>query len=64
MDDRKEEDYETHKDTEYKEASEHSKEGRLRRVPDLLPVRMQDLLYRWKPELRAQISSGYIRRRP
>ena len=27
---------------------------RLRRVPDFLPVRMQDLLHRGKPEVRAR----------
>ena len=33
---------------------EQHEEGRLRRVPDILPVRMQDILHSRKPELRKQ----------
>ena len=27
----------------------------MRRVPDILPVRMQDFLHRWKSELRESV---------
>mgnify|MGYP000155220481 CR=1 FL=1 len=30
----------------------HNEEGRMRRVPDFLPVSLQDILYSRKPELR------------
>ena len=33
---------------------EYNEKGRMRRVPDILPVRMQDILYSRKPELREQ----------
>ena len=53
----KEVEHETHSDIEHKKASEHDKEGRLRRVPDVLPVRLQDELHGRKPELRAKIAN-------
>ena len=49
--------YEACTDIKHKKVTEHCKEGRLRRVPDLLPVSMQDFLHRRKSDLRAvQIS--------
>ena len=42
---------ETRKDIKYKKITEHSKKRRLRRMPDLLPVCMQDKLHGRKPEL-------------
>ena len=36
-------------------------ERRLRRVPDILPVCMQNILYSRKPELRAQIRFELVR---
>jgi hypothetical protein len=36
-----------------KHTEEQHEERRLRRVPDILPVCMQDILYSRKPELRA-----------
>ena len=32
------------------------RQGRLRRVPDLLPVRLQDFLHRRQPEVREQVN--------
>lgn len=37
------------------------KKRRLRRVPDILPVCMQNILYSRKPELRAQIRFELVR---
>ena len=42
---------ETRKNIKYKKITEHSKERRLRRMPDFLPVCMQDKLHCRKPEL-------------
>ena len=47
--------HETCKDIKYQEITEHNQKRRLRRVPDILPVCMQNILYSRKPELRAQI---------
>jgi len=47
--------HETCKDIKYQEITEHNQKRWLRRVPDILPVCMQDILYSRKPELRAQI---------
>ena len=44
-----------YQDIEYQESAEYRKEGRMRRVPDILSVCMQDFLYRWKSELRAEV---------
>ena len=35
------------------------RKGRLRRVPDFLPVRLQDFLHRSKPDLREQVIFGF-----
>ncbi len=48
--------HETRKDFENEETSEHGEEGRLRRVPDILPVCLQDILHCRKSKLRAQIT--------
>lgn len=39
-------DYEACKDSEHEKAAEYRKEGRLRRVSDILPVCLQDILHR------------------
>lgn len=44
---------EARKDIEYKKVTEYSKEGRMWRVPDFLPVSMQDFLHCRKPDMRA-----------
>jgi hypothetical protein len=44
-------DYEARKDIKYKKTAEHSEKRRLRRMPDLLPVCMQDKLHSGKSEL-------------
>ena len=36
---------ETHSDLKHTDFTEYREEGRLRRVPDILPVCMQDFLY-------------------
>ena len=47
------EDYhEAYKNTDNKRLKGIHEKGRLRRVPDFLPVSLQDFLYRGKPELR------------
>ena len=46
--------YETYQDTEYQKPAEFSEKGRLRRVPDILPVRMQDQLHGRQSDLRAE----------
>ena len=46
--------YEAHQDSEYEEPSGDREEGRMRRVPDFLPVGLQDKLHGRKPELRIQ----------
>ena len=40
-------------DIKYEKVTEHRKEGRLRRVPDIVPVSLQDVLHRRKSDLRA-----------
>jgi hypothetical protein len=46
--------YEACEDIKYQESSEHSEKGRLRRMPDILPVCLQDQLHSWKSELRSE----------
>ena len=53
--------HETCKDIKYQEITEHNQKRRLRRVPDILPVCMQNILYSRKPELRAQIRFELVR---
>lgn len=48
---RKDDDYETYQDLKHQKITEHNEKRRLRGMPDLLPVRMQDQLYRREPEL-------------
>lgn len=43
---------ETHKDIKHKGLQRVHEKGRMRRVPDLLPVSLQNILYRRQPELR------------
>ena len=50
---------EARKDFNYQRSEGVHEEGRMRRVPDFLPVCMQDFLYRRKSELRAVEVSGY-----
>ena len=45
---------ETYQDFKYADPAEYDEEGRLRRVPDFLPVCMQDFLHGREPELREQ----------
>jgi len=45
--------YETCKNIKHKKITEYSKEGRMWRVPDIMSVSMQDFLYSWKSEVRA-----------
>jgi hypothetical protein len=46
--------HEAHQDSRYQESLQVRKERRLRRMPDFLPVRMQDQLRYRKPEVRKQ----------
>lgn len=48
----KERDYEAHQDIEYEKFTEYGKKRRMRRMPDILSVGVQDFLYSWKSELR------------
>lgn len=43
--------YEAYQDTGYGKVTEHGKKRRLRRMPDILPVSMQDILHSRKSEL-------------
>lgn len=52
--------HEAYQDIEQQKSSEDRQEGRMRRVPDILPVCMQDLLHRWQSDLRA---CGEVNRR-
>ncbi len=52
---RKEENHEKDSDDFHEKFEGDSKEGWLRRVSDVLPVCVQDIVHGWKPELRAQI---------
>ena len=45
--------YEAYSDTEYTDSAEYREEGRLRRVPDVLPVCLQDILHRRQSDVRA-----------
>jgi hypothetical protein len=45
----------THHDCQRPEAPEDSEDRRLRRMPDLLPVSLQDQLHGWQPSLQALI---------
>ena len=45
--------YETCKDIKYKKITEHNQKRRMRRVPDIMPVSMQNFLHSRKPDLRA-----------
>jgi hypothetical protein len=49
-----EEQHEEDQDDQHKKPERRSEEGRLRRMPDILPVRQQDFLQRRKPALRAE----------
>ena len=42
------------KDTEHTDIDEHDEKRRLRRMSDILPVSLQDILHRGKPDLRAE----------
>ncbi len=44
--------YETYQDFKHKRSEGIHEEGRMRRVPDILPVSLQDILHSRKPELR------------
>ena len=46
--------YEAYQNAQYKISAEYTEKGRLRRVPDILPVCLQDFLHRRKPDLRKQ----------
>ena len=46
--------YDACKDLKFQYVKRHHEEGRMRRVPDFLPVSLQDILYSRKPELREQ----------
>lgn len=43
--------YEAYQDIKYRKITEHHKERRMRRMPDFLPVSMQDFLHRGKSDL-------------
>jgi len=45
---------ETCENIEYTDSEQYSKEGRMRRMPDILSVSMQDFLYSRKSDLRTQ----------
>lgn len=45
-------DDETYQDAEYQKFTEYREKRRMRRVPDFLPVSLQDFLYSWESELR------------
>ena len=45
---------ETHYNIEHTDSEQYSKEGRMRRMPDILSVSMQDFLYSRKSDLRTQ----------
>ena len=47
--------YETRKNVKHQKATEHCKERWLWRMPNLLPVSMQDILYCRQPDLRKQV---------
>jgi len=47
---------ETHSDLERGHPEAERRPRRLRRVPDLLPVRLQDFLHRRQPEVREQVN--------
>ena len=42
---------ETRKDIKYKKVTEHIQDRWMWRVPDIMPVSLQDILYSWKPDL-------------
>jgi hypothetical protein len=44
--------YETHQDHKQGKSQENGGRRRMRRVPDFLPVSVQDVLHRRKPEMR------------
>lgn len=46
--------HETCKDFKYTDIEQYCEKGRMRRVPDVLPVCMQDFLYSREPDLRAE----------
>jgi hypothetical protein len=48
--------YEAYKDDQQRVAPEGSEKFRLRRMPDLLPVGMQNQLHGGKPEMREEIN--------
>jgi len=48
--------YETYKDNQCTRFKEGHREIRMWRMPDILPVGMQDELHRCKPEVRAEIT--------
>ena len=43
--------YEAHQDVKYTDTVQYHEEGRMRRMPDIVPVCMQDVLYSREPEL-------------
>jgi hypothetical protein len=50
---------EARKEPEHKEPSEYAQKRRMRRVPDFLPVSLQDFLHGRQPELRAQVNVSF-----
>ena len=44
--------YEAHKDSQFRQPEGKRLQGRLRRMPGILPVRLQDLLHRCQSEVR------------
>jgi len=48
---------EAHPNSERGNPEGQRRQGRLRRVPDLLPVGLQDVLHRRQPEVREQVKS-------
>ena len=53
--------YEAHQDIDHQKFEGVHEKGRLRRVPDFLSVRMQDLLHRWQSALRKGKISTWAR---
>ena len=46
---------EAYPDSQWRHSEGQRRQGRLRRVPDLLPVRLQDFLHRCQPEVREPV---------
>lgn len=50
--------HETYQKLKYKKIAKYSQKRRLRRMPDILPVGLQDFLYSRKPDLRETQIAG------